>query len=59
VSDSLATPSAREQITQPICCPICGVRLDEMLLTRPDDEYFCPFCCTQQKPGSASASQQR
>ena len=25
--------------SQPICCPICGVRLDDMLLDRPDDEY--------------------
>lgn len=58
MSDSLTTPGSREQITQPICCPICGVRLDEMVLARPDDEYFCPLCCTQQKPGSVSEFQQ-
>jgi hypothetical protein len=44
-----------DSIEQQICCPICGVRLDEIVLARPDDEYFCPWCCTQQKPGGASA----
>ena len=55
MSHSWATPDATDPITQPICCPVCGVRLDAMVLARPDDEYFCPLCCTQQKPGAASA----
>jgi hypothetical protein len=37
-------------------CPICGVWLDPLVLSRPDDEYFCPVCCTQQKPGRSKAS---
>jgi hypothetical protein len=43
-----------DPITHSICCPICEVRLEEIVLARPDDDYFCPWCCTQQKPGAAS-----
>ena len=45
-----------DSIGQSICCPICGVRLDEIVLACPDDEYFCPFCCTRQKPGGARSA---
>jgi hypothetical protein len=55
VSQSWAMPDSTDPIKQPICCPICGVPLDEIVLARPDEEYFCPGCCTQQKPGAASA----
>lgn len=51
-----AMSESPKAIEQPICCPICGVRLDEVVLARPDDEYFCPECFTQQKPGAAWAA---
>jgi hypothetical protein len=44
---SLADTDSTDSIEQPIRCPICGVRLDEIVLARADDEYFCPWCCTQ------------
>jgi hypothetical protein len=47
----MATPDSADPKNQPICCPVCAVRLDEIVLARPDDEYFCPLCCTQQNPG--------
>jgi hypothetical protein len=51
-----AMSESPKAIEQPICCPICGVRLDEVVLALPDDEYFCPECFTQQKPGAAEAA---
>jgi hypothetical protein len=51
----LDATEAGERIVSQSCCPICGVPLDEIVLARPDEEYFCPGCCTQQKPGAASA----
>jgi hypothetical protein len=53
VPDSWMLPNFTDPASQPICCPICGVRLDDGVLARPDDDYFCPLCCTQQKPGAA------
>lgn len=55
MSHSWPIPDPTDSIEQQIRCPICGVRLDEIVLARPDDESFCPWCCTQQRPGGASA----
>jgi len=50
----LGEPDSTDPNKQAICCPICGVWLDEIGLARPDEESFCPWCCTQQKPGAVS-----
>lgn len=54
MSDPWSILDSTDRTTRLISCPICGVRLDERLLARPDEEYFCPYCCTQQEPSVVS-----
>jgi hypothetical protein len=34
-------------------CPICGIDLYLADFERPPDEYYCPFCGSQQTPSRA------
>jgi hypothetical protein len=31
-------------------CPICGIPLEQADFERPEEDYYCPFCSSQQIP---------
>jgi hypothetical protein len=31
-------------------CPICGIPLEQSDFERPEDDYYCPFCSSQETP---------
>jgi hypothetical protein len=56
VSDPWPIPDSTDSIERPICCPICGGRLDEIVLARADDEYFCPGVAPNKSQGGIGSS---
>ena len=31
-------------------CPVCGIELTRSDFDRPEGDYYCPFCSSQQVP---------
>lgn len=33
-------------------CPVCGIMLFAIDFAGPEQNYFCPYCCTRQRPSA-------
>jgi hypothetical protein len=31
-------------------CPVCGAELSQSNFLTPEQDYYCPYCATRQKP---------
>jgi len=31
-------------------CPVCGAELSQSSFLTPEQDYYCPYCATRQKP---------